>query len=264
MERNTVTAAIAAALAAVSLSCGEKSAPAAPTPPVITVTPPPNVTAPTAQSPVGGQMMNGLTPTLTATAATVDVATLVLQYRFQVFNDGATLVQDSGLVKAPTWTTTVTLTPNKTFTWKVRAESDGWIGPWSATASFATPDPPPAFSGPIGDWERCASIINDIAQVTCVWEAVRPTNSVGDLEVVKRVAWLRRKDGAGLLIKTGGENVVLWQGYSLSATRMCYSDGHIYKLLGDAGPGGTNGPGFADNGFVDKSMYVPAIDPRKP
>ncbi len=101
MHRNTVTATIAAAIAAVSLSCGSKStAPAAPTPPVITVTPAPNVTAPTAQSPVGGQMLSSLTATLTATAATVDVATLV---------------QDSGLVKAPTWTTTVTLTPNKTF-----------------------------------------------------------------------------------------------------------------------------------------------------
>jgi hypothetical protein len=266
MKRNAATVTTAAVIAAIALSCSEKSAaPAAPTPPVIiTVTPPPTVTAPTVQSPVGGLMLSGLTATLTATAATVDVATLVLQYRFQVFNDAGTLVQDSGLVKAPTWTTTVTLTPNKTFTWKVRAESDGWIGPWSATASFATPDPPPAFAGPIGDWESCASLINDIAQVTCVWNAVRPTNSVGDLEVVKRVAWLRRKDGAGLLIKVGGENVVLWQGYSLSATRMCYSDGHIYKLIGDAGPGGSNGPGFADNGFVDKSMYVPAIDPRKP
>ena len=45
---------------------------------------------------------------------------------------------------------------------------------------------------------------------------------------------------------------------------MCYSDGHIFKRISDAGPGGTNGPGFADNGFVDKTLYVPAIDPRKP
>ena len=36
------------------------------------------------------------------------------------------------------------------------------------------------------------------------------------------------------------------------------------KLIGDAGPGGTNVPGWADNGFVDISLYVPAIDPSKP
>jgi hypothetical protein len=87
---------------------------------------------------------------------------------------------------------------------------------------------------------------------------------VGDFEVVKRVAWLLRGDGAGLLIKVGGENVVLWQGYSLSATRICFQDGHIYKLIGDAGPGGANSPGFSDNEFVEKTLYVPAIDPSKP
>jgi hypothetical protein len=28
-------------------------------------------------------------------------------------------------------------------------------------------------------------------------------------------------------------------------------DGHIFKLIGDAGPGGSNSPGFGDNGFVE-------------
>ena len=109
-----------------------------------------------------------------------------------MFNDAGTLVEDSGLVNAPTWTTTRTLTPNKRFTWKVRAESQGWAGPWSETGAFTTPDPPAAFPGPIGNWQACASLTNDIALATCVWNAVQPTNSVGDLEVVKRVAWLRR------------------------------------------------------------------------
>ena len=264
MARHILTVTIAAALVAVCLSCGSKSStPAAPTVPIITVTPPPNLTAPTVQSPVNGQMLKGLTATLTASAATVDISTLQLKYRFQVFNDASTLISDSGLLAGPTWTT-LTLTPNKRFTWKVRAEADGWMGPWSALGSFTTPDPPPAFATPIGNWEACASLAKDLDLVGCVWNAVRPTNSVGDLEVVKRVAWLRRGDGAGLLIKTGGENVVLWQGYSLSASRICFRDGHIYKLIGDAGPGGTNVPGWADNGFVDISLYVPAIDPSKP
>ena len=82
----------------------------------------------------------------------------------------------------------------------------------------------------------------------------------GAFEVTKRVAWLLRGQGAGLLIKNGGENIVPWKGYSFSAARICYPDGHIYKLLTDVPT--TNGPSWQDNGFVDRSLYLPAIDPR--
>ena len=36
------------------------------------------------------------------------------------------------------------------------------------------------------------------------------------------------------------------------------------KVLSDVGPGGANGPSWSDNGFVDRSLYVPAIDPNLP
>jgi len=77
--------------------------------------------------------------------------------------------------------------------------------------------------------------------------------------VTKRVAWLLRGQGAGLLIKNGGENIVSWQGMSFAAARICYPDGHIYKVLSDVPT--TNGPSWQDNGFVDRSLYVPAINP---
>ena len=80
--------------------------------------------------------------------------------------------------------------------------------------------------------------------------------------MTKRVAWLLRGEGVGLLIKTGGENIVSWQGYSFSASRVCYPDGHIYKVLTDVPT--TNGPTWADNGFVDPSLYKTAIDPSLP
>src|SRR5262249_27825096 len=98
----------------------------------------------------------------------------------------------------------------------------------------------------------------------CVWNTIRPVDSVGDMEVVKRVAWLLRGEQAGLLIKTSGDNIINWQGYSFSASRICYPDGHIYKIISDAGPGGANTPTLFDNDFVDPTMYVPAIDPSKP
>ena len=81
----------------------------------------------------------------------------------------------------------------------------------------------------------------------------------GAFEVTKRVAWLLRGEGAGLLIKNGGENIVGWMGYSFSAGRICYPDGHIYKVLSDIPS--TNGPSWQDNDFVDRSLYVPAINP---
>jgi len=221
-----------------------------------------SIAAPVAQSPANSQTITSLSVTLTSTTTTATAGTLM--YRFQVFNSSGTMALDSGLVSSPTWTTTQALTPNATYTWRVRGEAGGDAGSWSASATFKTGDPPPAYSGPIGNWEACAGKIAT-ALVTCVHATINPTNSVGDFEVVKRVAWLLRGDGAGLLRKDGGENVVLWQGYSFSATRVCYPDGHIYKIIGDAGPGGQNTPGWADNDFVDdKTLYVPAIDPSKP
>ena len=57
---------------------------------------------------------------------------------------------------------------------------------------------------------------------------------------------------------------MLWEGYSFSASRICFPDGRIYKIISDAGPGGKNAPDFSDNGLVDPTLYVPAIDPSKP
>ena len=98
--------------------------------------------------------------------------------------------------------------------------------------------------------------------MVCVWNFVRPTNSVQDFEVTKRVAWLLRGSGGGLLLKGSGENVVPWLGINFSATRVCFPNGQINKIIGDAGPGGGNSPGWGADDFVDTSLYVPAIDPR--
>jgi hypothetical protein len=252
----------ASGVLAIVAGCGSKSGSTTPT--AITVSPSPKITAPAAQSPANGELISGLAATLTAAPASVDLSTYTLQYRFQVFGDTGAITEDSGLIGAPTWTTTKTLTPSRQFTWKVRAESQGFAGPWSTASAFTTPDQPPAYNKPIGEWLSCGSLANKSALVVCVWNAVRPLDSVGDMEVTKRVAWLLRGEGAGLLIKASGDNVVIWQGFSLSASRICYPDGHIYKLMSDAGPGGSNAPGFSDNDFVDRSLYVKAIDPSKP
>ncbi len=151
--------------------------------------------------------------------------------------------------------------------WHVRAFDAKTLGPWSVTRAFQTvpqpiaaPAPPPANGGGSGNWEQCGSTPGQ-ALSECVVAAVRPAHTVaGAFEVTKRIAWLLRGSGAGLLIKNGGENIVLWKGLSLAAARICFRDGHIWKVLSDVPT--TNGPSWQDNDFVDRGLYVPAIDPR--
>jgi hypothetical protein len=262
MKRHLALTIAAAALTVAA--CGSTTTPTTPAAPTNTVPAAPNIGTPAAQSPVGNQLLGGLTVILTAGSATVDQSSFTLQYRFQILNDGGVIVEDSGLQSSTTYTSTKTLTPVAKFTWRVRAESQGYAGSWSSGGSFSTPDPPSAYNRPIGDWQSCASQPKETAIVICVWNAVHPFDTVSDMEVVKRVAWLMRGTGAGLLIKSGGDGVVAWQGYSFSASRICFPDGHIYKVLADAGPGGTNLPVYADNDFVDVTLYVKAIDPSKP
>jgi hypothetical protein len=97
--------------------------------------------------------------------------------------------------------------------------------------------------------------------VQCIKDRLNPPNTVeGAFEVTKRVAWALRGEGVGLLIKNAGENIVPWHGYVFAAGRVCYPDGHIFKVLSDIPA--TNGPMWFDNDFVDPSLYVPAIDPN--
>jgi hypothetical protein len=55
-----------------------------------------------------------------------------------LFNESGVLVQDSGLRSSTSWTPTINLEFDKRYSWQVRAELDGDIGPWSARESFLT------------------------------------------------------------------------------------------------------------------------------
>jgi hypothetical protein len=163
------------------------------------------------------------------------------------------------------------LSYGKIYFWHVKAYDPSTQGPWSSTEAFQTPLPPPppptggggggGGGGVGGDWKKCSSLTGDKQKLSeCVHDAVNPGfGAEAAFEVTKRIAWLLRGEGGGLLIKNGGENIVSWKGRSFAAGRICYPDGHIYKVLSDVGGG--NGATWADNGFVDRSLYVPAIDP---
>jgi hypothetical protein len=266
MNRNTFGV-VAAPLMALSLACTSNTA--TPLAPTSQSASPADVapagtslkaTAPRAQSPVNNATLSNLTPTLVVTGGGMTYSSAAVQYRFRIMNVTGTIAADSGVVNSATWAVTAPLTPTSRYTWIARSEYQGLVGPWSTAFAFITPVAP---GNDYGAWEStCQGIPAGVSLVTCVHNFVRPTNSVEDLEVVKRVAWLLRGQGAGLLLKGSGENVVPWMGINFSATRVCFPDGHIYKIIGDAGPGGNNSPGWADNDFVDVVFYFPARDPR--
>lgn len=267
MNRNTLGVVVATALMALSLACQSKTAtPLAPSTSSTSLnaaTGPGGTSlkagAPVAQSPVN-VATSSLTPTLVATGGGLTYSSAPVQYRFRIMDATGTIAADSGLLSSATWALSVPLTPTSKYTWIARSEYQGLTGPWSSAATFTTPVAP---GNDYGAWEAtCQGIADRATMVACVWNFVLPTNSVADLEVTKRVAWLLRSVGGGLLLKASGDNTVPWLGYTFSASRVCFSDGHIFKVLSDAGPGGGNSPIWSDNDFVDTSLYIAAIDPR--
>ena len=129
-----------------------------------------------------------------------------------------------------------------------------------------TPAPPSNPPAPPGDpLFGCGGIGDHQQLVECIWDHIHPTDPASDFEVTKRVAWALRGEGAGLLIKNGGDNITAWRGYSFSVSRIVYPDGRLVKVIYDAGVGGANGPSWQDGGdYVDPSLYLPAMDPSLP
>jgi hypothetical protein len=128
---------------AIAVACSRSAAPAAPTAPAAAATTAADgttlkVSAPAPTSPISGQQVTD-NPTLTATASTGG-GTAALQYRFQLFNESGTKVEESDLVTTPSYKVTSTLDFAKNYTWRARAEYQSHVGPWSAAAAFVSPE----------------------------------------------------------------------------------------------------------------------------
>jgi hypothetical protein len=161
-------------------------------------------------------------------------------------------------------TVPVSLAPGQYF-WRAQASDLSNNGPLSAAQSFRIPAGSGGGGGgpfiPGGPWQSCGSTPGPTI-VGCVHAAISPPHTVeGAFEVVKRVAWLLRGSGVGLLRKDGGENIVSWNGTSFSAGRIVYPNGHLFKLLSDIPT--TNGPGWHDEG-VDPALIPRWIAPMQP
>lgn len=82
------------------------------------------------------------------------------------------------------------------------------------------------------------------------------TGECGAFQIVKRVAWQLRAQGAGLVAKQGGSQC---QGYSTDLIQFAPPAGHWVDILQDAG--GQNVPQWTDNGVGDGSVWRPPVDP---
>ncbi len=69
----------------------------------------------------------------------------------------------------------------------------------------------------------------------------------------------------GLLLKAGGANIFVCNGESFSYSRVCYNNGHVFKIVVDADPGGARTPTWADNSPpLLPAEYHVATDPTSP
>jgi hypothetical protein len=153
---------------------------------------------------------------------------------------------------------------DKYYFWRARALDGNTTGAWSSPQAFLMPEAPkPPTPPPSADPLLGCGGLSGQKVVECIHDRLNPPHTPeGAFEITKRVAWALRGEGAGLLIKPAGENIVAWQGMIFAAGRICYPDGHIIKILSDVPT--TNGASWQDNGFVDRVLYVPAIDPNRP
>ena len=226
----------------------------------------PTIGEPSPVSPSPNQILSGVRTTFVVANASHSGPVGAHDYTFEVATDeGFTNRFGSWNVHEQPNQTSLALPQDFSYAgvyyWHVRAYDGATTGPWSRTLALATPHPPAA-APPSGDPTFGCSTANKEKLVECIHDHVNPARTVeGAFEVTKRVAWALRGEGAGLLIKNGGENIVGWLGRSFAAARICYPDGHIYKVLTDVPS--TNGPSWQDNDFVDRSLYVPAIDPNR-
>jgi hypothetical protein len=101
------------------------------------------------------------------------------------------------------------------------------------------------------------------AKVVAQVAATNPADKTvtGALDFTVRVAQALA-DGAGLLAKPSGENIAPYHGVLVSAGRICYPNGQLFKVLTDVPT--TNGPSWQDNGTVDPSRFVAVDAPVAP
>lgn len=128
--------------------------------------------APLLVSPVNDQQAKD-SPTLVARPVTLsfDGYSAGLLYRFEVFNEAGAKLLDSGLLAEPAYLIAAPLSYRTRHTWRVRAEYQGRVGPWSKTASFISFE---------GGYIRGDEVYDPLYDGFTVGERIGQTSFVGD------------------------------------------------------------------------------------
>src|SRR5262245_21761573 len=97
------------------------------------------VSAPALISPIGGARVDSLRPTLTwaAVSGTYTSGGVNPTYDVEVTTGGQVVF--TATVDTTTFAPTTNALNNTEYSWRVRARQDGATGPWSASATFTTP-----------------------------------------------------------------------------------------------------------------------------
>jgi hypothetical protein len=123
-------------------------------------------------SPINNQQASD-NPTLTAkpTKLDFDGRSAGLQYRFELYNPSGAKILDSGLLNQPTFQVTERLPFSQRHTWRVRAEFQGRVSPWSETGSFTSFE---------GGYIRGDEVYDPLYDGVTVGEIVNDTTFLGD------------------------------------------------------------------------------------
>jgi len=123
------------------------------------------VSAPNPASPVNDEVTDGTTPTLIASPASGKFTQGALAYDFELYDENNVKIQT--LVRPDLNWTVGALEYDKRYTWRLRATADNAFGPWSAFASFRTPQGTGYIRGnelfdPLVNGLTVASAMNDV------------------------------------------------------------------------------------------------------
>ena len=134
-----------AAILALSIACGRSSTSVSPTTSATTSDAAAGadgstlkVSAPSPTSPVNDEVTADTTPTLVAAASSSQYKQATLAYDFELYDPNNVKIQT--VVTGSTSWKVAALDYAKRHTWRVRATSENEFGPWSAFASFTTPE----------------------------------------------------------------------------------------------------------------------------
>ncbi|WP_291989669.1 hypothetical protein [Luteitalea sp.] len=217
------------------------------------------VSAPSLASPIGGTRVTTVRPTFTFAAATGRFAATLPTHRLEVLDAAGTVIAARTIAAGQTsFAADTDLATNTNYLWRVRAELDGAVGPWSGIESFATPVPVvapptggglpfpiPAACGPGGASDRLPCV-RAVAALSNEWSRCARGSAIGCHRFTRQVAFSLAQSDPGwrmIIAAPGGlacdcNRCAAGLGNGSTFVRedtVVYSDGRVYDMVGGAG-----------------------------